>query len=177
MATIAVIDGRARGAGNEFVMSCDMRFATKSSMFGQPEVALGFNPGASATQYLPRLIGRGRALEYLLTGFDATGVDAECLGWINRAFESASEMEVFVTGLAKRIALYPSLGIANVKALVNIASRPALEDLADEGLRYLTAASSEEAAYLINRTLELSGYESRGPFELDVGKHLPELYD
>ena len=176
MASIAVIDGRARGAGNEFVMSCDMRFATKTSLFGQPEVALGFNPGAGATQNLPRLISRGRALEYLLTGLDATGVEAEKLGWVNRAFGDADEMENFVGDLARRIALFPNLAIANVKALVNRASRPSLEDLAEEGMRYLEAASTEEAQHLINRTLELTDDESRGWFELDVGKYLPKLY-
>ncbi|VUC29717.1 unnamed protein product [Clonostachys rosea] len=176
MASIAVVDGRARGAGNEFAMSCDMRFATKRSMFGQPEVGLGFNPGAGATQYLPRLIGRGRALEYLLTGLDVTGEEAERLGWINRAFGEANEMEDFVGDLARRIALFPNLAIANVKALVNTATRPPLEDLAQEGLRYLGAASTEEAQGLINKTLKLTDDESRRWFELDVGKHLPNLY-
>ncbi|KAF7561687.1 hypothetical protein G7046_g2466 [Stylonectria norvegica] len=174
--TIAVIDGRARGAGNEFVLSCDMRFATKDSLFGQPEVALGFNPGAGATSNLPRLIGRGRALEYLLSGNDATGAEAERLGWINRSFHSGREMNDFVNKLAKRVALYPKAGVANIKSLVNIASRPQLEELAEEAQKYLTAAQSEEAQELTKKTLELSNDESRGWFELEAGKYLPKLY-
>ena len=71
MVTIAQIEGRVRGAGSEFVAACDMRFAAlDSAIFGQPEAGFGLIPGAGAAQHLARLMGRGRALEVLLSGED-----------------------------------------------------------------------------------------------------------
>jgi hypothetical protein len=71
--TIAQIEGRVRGAGSEFVLACDMRFAAReSALFGQPEVGLAFVPGTGAMQHLPRLMGRGRALEVLLSSETTT---------------------------------------------------------------------------------------------------------
>ncbi|WP_369334853.1 enoyl-CoA hydratase/isomerase family protein, partial [Vibrio cholerae] len=70
-----------------------MRFAVKShARFGQPEIGLGLVPGGGGSQYLPRLIGRGRAMEYLLTGKDILAEEAERYGWINKAFDSSDTM-------------------------------------------------------------------------------------
>ena len=85
-ATIAVIEGRVRGGGSEFVSSFDMRFASRErAVFGQPEVPLGIIPGGSGTQRLPALVGRARALEIILGGGDVDGPLAEQWGWVNRA--------------------------------------------------------------------------------------------
>ncbi|MGA1714939.1 MAG: enoyl-CoA hydratase/isomerase family protein, partial [Ilumatobacteraceae bacterium] len=90
-ATIAVIEGRVGGGGSELALSCDMRFALKSSkknpgaVFNQPEVGLGILPGGSGTQRLPRLIGRSRALEAILGCDDVDAELAELWGWVNRA--------------------------------------------------------------------------------------------
>src|SRR5262245_61639871 len=71
LVTIAQIEGRVRGAGSEFVLACDMRFAAReSAIFGQPELGLGLLPGAGGVQHLTRLVGRGRALEIVLSADD-----------------------------------------------------------------------------------------------------------
>jgi enoyl-CoA hydratase/carnithine racemase len=79
-------DGRVRGAGNEFVLACDMRFAAReSAIFSQPEAAFGLVPGGGGAQHLVRLMGRTRALEVMLSARDYDADLAERYGWINRA--------------------------------------------------------------------------------------------
>ena len=117
-ATIAVIEGRVRGGGSEFVSSFDMRFASRSrAVFGQPEAALGIIPGGGGTQRLPALIGRARALEVMLGCGDVDGALAEQWGWVNRALPD-DELRGFVEALAARIASFPPKAIAAVKASV-----------------------------------------------------------
>jgi enoyl-CoA hydratase/carnithine racemase len=80
--SIAKIRGRTRGIGNEFVLACDMRFASrKSALFGNPEVGVGLVPGGGALEWLPLLVGRSRALEIVLSGDDFDADIAECYGW------------------------------------------------------------------------------------------------
>src|SRR6195256_6144680 len=86
LVTIAQIEGRVRGAGSEFALACDMRFAAHgSAIFGQPETGFGLIPGGGAIQHLARLMGRGRALEVLLSAEDYDAQLAERYGWIKRA--------------------------------------------------------------------------------------------
>ena len=93
LVTIAQIEGRVRGAGSEFVLACDMRFAARDrAIFGQFEPAFGQIPGGGAAQYLTRLMGRARALEVMLTADDYDADLAERYGWINRALP-AGELE------------------------------------------------------------------------------------
>ncbi len=107
LVTIAQIEGRVRGAGSEFVLACDMRFAAReSAIFGQIEPALGVLPGGGAAQHLARLMGRGRALEVMLSAEDYDAELAERYGWINRALP-ADELGDFVRSLAHRIAGFP----------------------------------------------------------------------
>ena len=95
-ATIAVIEGIARGGGSEFALSFDMRFAALGkARFAQPEVAVGIIPGGGATQRLPRLIGRARALEMMLGGMDIDAATAEAWGYVNRALPP-DELRPFV---------------------------------------------------------------------------------
>src|SRR5262245_7506428 len=106
LVTIAQIEGRVRGAGSEFVLACDMRFAAReTAMFGQPEVGFGLIPGAGGVQHLVRLMGRGRALEVILSADDYDPGVAERYGWINRALP-ARELGDFVNRLAHRIAKF-----------------------------------------------------------------------
>ena len=126
LVTIAQIEGRVRGAGSEFVLACDMRFAAReSAIFAQFEPAFGQVPGGGAAQHLTRLMGRSRALEVMLSADDYDAELAERYGWINRALPAA-ELGAFVASLARRIAGFPAAGQAAVKDRVNaIALAPA----------------------------------------------------
>ena len=129
-----------------------MRFAAReSAIFGQFEPAFGLIPGGGAVQYLVRLMGRGRALEVMLSAEDYDAELAERYGWINRAVPAA-ELGAFVGSLAHRIARFPAAGRAAVKDRVNaIALAPADEfrrdsDLFGEGVRSPEAQSRIQAA-------------------------------
>jgi enoyl-CoA hydratase/carnithine racemase len=128
LVTIAQIEGRVRGAGSEFVLACDMRFAAReTAIFAQPEAGLGALPGAGGIQHLARLMGRSRALEVMLSADDYDAGLAERYGWINRALPAA-ELNGFVAALAHRIAKFPAAGVAMVKQRVNAVSLAPAED-------------------------------------------------
>jgi enoyl-CoA hydratase/carnithine racemase len=116
---IGVLDGAARGGGSEFFTALDLRFATPRSVLGQPEVPLGGIPGAGGTARLPRLIGRDRALELILTGRDVAADEALSIGWVTRLYP-ATEIAGHVEALARRVALAPAECIAAVKRVVAI---------------------------------------------------------
>src|SRR5262245_20067850 len=119
LVTIAQVEGRVRGAGNELVLACDMRFAAReSAIFSQPELGFGLIPGAGGIQHLTRLLGRARALEVMLSADDYDAELAERYGWINRALPAAALGE-FVRALAQRIAGFPAAGRAALKERVN----------------------------------------------------------
>jgi len=82
--TIAMVDGFALGGGTELALSCDIRFASERSTFGQPEINLGLIPGGGGTQRLCRLIGYGRAMEIVLSGRMVSAEDALSMGMVNR---------------------------------------------------------------------------------------------
>lgn len=152
LVTIAQIEGRVRGAGSEFVLACDMRFAAReSAIFGQMEPAFGLIPGGGAVQHLARLMGRARALEVMLSAEDYGAELAERYGWINRALP-ADALGEFVSSLARRIAGFPAAGHVVVKERVNaIALAPAEDfrrdsDLFGEGVRKPEAQRRIEAA-------------------------------
>jgi len=128
--TIAKVEGRARGGGCEIALSMDMCFAAKGkAWFGQPEVGVGLVPGGGNTQRLPRLMGRARALEVILTCDDFSAEQAADYGFINRALP-ADELGPFVNGLARRIADFPAHTIAHAKNAVDAATFSSF----DEGL-------------------------------------------
>jgi enoyl-CoA hydratase/carnithine racemase len=144
LVSIAQIAGRVRGAGSEFVLACDMRFAAReSAIFGQFEPAFGVIPGAGAAQHLARLMGRARALEVMLSAEDYDADLAERYGWINRALP-AGTLGPFVESLARRIAGFPAAGHATVKDRVNaVGLAPAEEFRRDSGL-FLEGVSRPE---------------------------------
>lgn len=147
-ATIVKMAGRAGGGGNEFAASCDMRFGVKGkTIINQMEVPLGILPGGSGTQRLPRLVGRGRAMEICLGGDDIDAQTCEAWGYLNRIFSSAEEMSDFVDALAARIASWPAEAIALCKASINNAELPIMEGLLEE-------------AYLFQQTLRTEGAQT-----------------
>ncbi|BDB40224.1 MULTISPECIES: enoyl-CoA hydratase/isomerase family protein [Mycobacterium] len=120
-ATIAVIEGICRGGGSEWAMAFDMRYAALGqAVFGQPEVALGIIPGGGGTQRLPRLVGRGRALEVILGCRDVDAATAEAWGYVNRALPP-EKLRRFVDKLAARVAAAPVGTIAAAKRAVDAA--------------------------------------------------------
>ena len=175
LVTIAQIEGRVRGAGSEFVLACDMRFAAReSAIFGQPEQAFGTIPGGGAVQHLTRLMGRARALEVMLSADDYDAELAERYGWINRALP-ANALGDFVRSLANRIAKFPTAGHVAVKDRVNaIALAPAEDfrrdsDLFSEGVRNPEAQSRIQAAMK-------RGFQTRNA-EMDLTRMLGDLAD
>ena len=131
-ATIAVIEGRVGGGGDELALSCDMRFALRGrAVFNQPEVALGIIPGGSGTVRLPRLIGRSRALEAILGCDDVDADLAERWGWVNRTLDS-DQLWPHVNRLAQRIASFPAYAVAAAKASTLLADADIPAHLAAE---------------------------------------------
>lgn len=127
--SVAVIRGRARGAGSEFALACDLRFASRQrGILGQFEVGSGFIPGGGAMARLARLAGRGRALEILLGADDLDGPLAELYGYVNRALDD-SVLDEFVDSLASRIALFDHDAIALTKQHVDHVTLPAESEL------------------------------------------------
>ncbi|MDQ0779810.1 enoyl-CoA hydratase/carnithine racemase [Streptomyces aurantiacus] len=105
--TIAKVAGLVRGGGSELVSSLDLRFAAlETAAFGQFETLIGIVPGAGATAHLPRLVGRARALEIVLTGGLVDAATAERWGWVNRALPAA-ELDEYVEWVALTIATLP----------------------------------------------------------------------
>jgi enoyl-CoA hydratase/carnithine racemase len=135
LVSMAQIAGRVRGAGSEFVLACDMRFAAReTAIFGQFEPAFGLIPGAGAAQHLARLMGRARALEVMLSAEDYDADLAERYGWINRALPAVT-LASFVESLAHRIARFPAAGQTTVKDRVNaIGLAPVQEFVRDSEL-------------------------------------------
>ncbi|HTU84646.1 MAG TPA: enoyl-CoA hydratase/isomerase family protein [Solirubrobacteraceae bacterium] len=122
--SIASIRGRARGAGSEFVLACDMRFASReNAALGQFEVATGVVPGGGPMARLSRLMGRGRALEILLVGDDLDGPRAEQYGYVNRAIADG-ELDAEVDAIASRLARFSHEAVARAKSYVDLVTLP-----------------------------------------------------
>ncbi|MGW7672693.1 enoyl-CoA hydratase/isomerase family protein [Streptomyces sp. NPDC054775] len=172
--TVVKLRGRARGAGSEFALACDMRFASKeNAVLGQPEVGIGAPPGAGALQHLSRLLGRGRALEAILTSADFDSELAERYGWINRAVPDG-ELDEFVAKTAQRIAGFPPEALIAAKAAINAVTLPDLAAVRADSALFQQLVRSEEVQ---QRARELfgRGFQTRGATELELGAVLGEL--
>ncbi|RJP71093.1 MAG: enoyl-CoA hydratase/isomerase family protein [Candidatus Abyssobacteria bacterium SURF_17] len=174
-ATIAQIEGRVRGGGSEFVLSLDMRFgALGRAILSQPEVALGIIPGGSGTQRLPRLMGRGRALEVILGCEDIPADLAERYGYINRALPP-EKLAPFVERLAYRIASFPAEAIALAKASVNASELPTIEGLLEEAHYFNQSLATQPAQKRMARFMEIGGQTPQA--ELDLEPLVQKLSD
>ena len=162
--SIAKIRGCVRGASSEFVLACDMRFASReNTRLGQPEVGVGVNPGGGATERLPRLVGRGRAREIVLGSNDFDGDTAERYGYVNRALPDA-ELDGFVDALARRIASFDRRPIAAAKNLINQVSLPSADRLLDALNAFQTALTWPETQQRV-QALRKRGLQRDGDFE------------
>jgi enoyl-CoA hydratase/carnithine racemase len=169
--SIAKIRGCVRGGSSEFVLACDMRFASReNTRLGQPEVGVGVHPGGGGTERLPHLVGRGRALEIILGANDFDGNTAERYGYVNRALPD-SELDGFVDALARRIASFDRRAIAAAKTLINQVSLPAADQLLDAITSFETALTWPETQRRVQAVLKLglqqdADYEKRWTDEL-----------
>jgi enoyl-CoA hydratase/carnithine racemase len=118
LVSIGVVDGAARGGGAEFLAALDLRYGSERAVLGQPEVAMGILPGAGGTARLPHLLGRGRALDVILSGRDVDADEAMRIGWLD-AVHPRAELGAIVHGLAARIASMPPTSVAAVKRVVD----------------------------------------------------------
>jgi len=169
--TIGQIEGIARGGGSEFLLSLDMRFAAIGrAVLGQPEVALGIIPGGCGTQRLPRLMGRARALEVVLSCEDWDAELAERYGWVNRALP-AEALPAFVERLARRIASFPATSIALAKQSVDAAEGTTREGLLFEDHAFRRSVATDAARERMARFLEQGGQTA------EVERELATLFD
>ncbi len=127
--SIAAIRGRARGAGSEFVLACDLRFGSReTTLLGQFEVGIGVIPGGGPMARLSRLVGRGRALEILLVADDLDGPRAEQYGYVNRLIAD-DQLDAEVEEIASRLARFDHDAIARTKSYVDQVTLPPNSEL------------------------------------------------
>jgi enoyl-CoA hydratase/carnithine racemase len=172
--SIAAIRGRARGAGSEFVLACDLRFASREfAILGQPEVSVALVPGGGPMARLPQLVGRGRALEILLGGQDVDGELAERYGYVNRALPDR-ELDAFVDALAARIGSFDKQAVAETKHYVDQVSLPD-DDLLPPALEAFWASAARSAARTRIGALLEHGFQQRSDVELRLAHHIGQL--
>jgi len=150
--TIAKINGRVGGGGNELCSNFDMRYGVYGkTIINQMEVPLGILPGGTGTQRLPLLVGRSRAMEIILGGDDLDAETAEKWGYLNRAFKTAAAMDAFVDNLSQRMALWPVEAIALAKQSVLGAEASPIEGMLEEAYCFqqtLRTKSAQESMAL-----------------------------
>jgi enoyl-CoA hydratase/carnithine racemase len=172
--SIAKVRGGARGIGNEFVLACDMRFASRqSAQFGNPEIGVGLVPGGGAMEWLPRLVGRSRALEIVLSADDFDADIAERYGWVNRTLDDG-DLDSFVDALGRRVASFDRETLAVAKAQINRFGTPTANELQSSN-DMIFPMLDWPAARARRAKLRGIGYGVPSDFELNFGRYLPEF--
>jgi enoyl-CoA hydratase/carnithine racemase len=171
--SIASIRGRARGAGSEFVLACDLRFASReNAVLAQFEVGTGVIPGGGPMARLPRLVGRGRALEILLVADDLDGPRAEQYGYVNRVIAD-DQLDDEVEAIASRLARFDHDAIARAKSYVDRVTLPPDSEfppaLADFFQMLGLPRQQEQFA-----RLQALGLNTDGDLERSLGRRLVE---
>ena len=172
--SIASIRGRATGVGSELALACDMRFASREkAVLSHFEVGAGIVPGGGPMARLPRLMGRGRALEVLLGADDIPGDLAERYGYVNRSLPDA-ELDEFVDALATRIASFDKRAISETKHFVDVASLPPDYEIAPEWDVCFASIMRPAAQKRIKKLME-QGFHKAGDVENRLGYHVGQL--
>jgi enoyl-CoA hydratase/carnithine racemase len=172
--SIAMIRGRATGVGSELALASDMRFASREkAVLSQWEVGAALVPGGGPMARLPRLMGRGRALEVLLGADDIPGDLAQLYGYVNRSLPDG-ELDGFVDALATRIATFDKDAIQETKRLVDVASLPPNAEIAPEWDAFLASAQRPAARERIDKLMQ-QGFHKPGDAETRLGHYLGQL--
>jgi enoyl-CoA hydratase/carnithine racemase len=169
--SIASIRGRATGVGSELALASDMRFASREkAVLSQWEVGAGLVPGGGPMARLPRLIGRGRALEVLLGADDVNGELAELYGYVNRSLPD-KQLDSFVDALAERISSFDKKAIAETKRMVDVNSLPSDAEIAPEWEAFTTSLGRSAAQGRLRALFE-QGFHAPGDVETRLGYHV-----
>jgi enoyl-CoA hydratase/carnithine racemase len=168
--SIVSIRGRASGIGSELALAADMRFASREkAILSQFEVGAGFVPGGGPMARLPRLVGRGRAMEILIAADDFDADTAERYGYINRSLPD-DQLDGFVDALATRIASFDRRAIAETKKLVDLASMPPDAEM-QPGWDAFIESVQRPAAQARLQALVKKGLQTPGDVEKNLGRH------
>jgi enoyl-CoA hydratase/carnithine racemase len=173
VATVSQIQGRTRGAGSEFTLATDIRFASEKAVLGQFEVGVGAVPGGGPMARLGRLVGRGRALEILLGGDDIPASLAAEYGYVNRVIPDA-EIEEFTDAFARRIATFDKVAVTGIKKLVDVATLPDDQEFAP-GLQAYFATSGRKENRPVVELLLSNGLQRPDGIEIDLGTAIGKL--
>ncbi len=172
--SIASIRGRATGVGSELSLACDMRFASREkAILSQWEVGAGLVPGGGPMARLPRLIGRGRALEVLMGADDVGGELAELYGYVNRSLPD-DDLDNFVDALSTRISSFDKQALADTKHLVDIASLPSDAEIAPEWDSFIASLQRPSTQSRIKKLME-QGFHKAGDVEDRLGYYVGQL--
>ena len=172
--SIASIRGRATGVGSELALACDMRFASREkAILSHFEVGAGVVPGSGPMARLPRLMGRGRALEVLLGADDIPGDLAELYGYVNRSLPD-SDLDAFVESLATRIASFDKRAISETKRFADVASLPPDFEIAPEWDVCFASIMRPAAQERIKKLME-RGFHQPGDVEDRLGYYVSQL--
>ncbi len=171
--TIADIRGRVGGGGSELVSAFDIRYGVRGkTRINQMEVAVGILPGGGGTQRLPRLIGRGRAIELMFGCGDLDAETAERWGYLDRIFDE-NEIGPFIDQLTTRIGSFSPEAIRATKRSVNAADGPLSEGLIEEAYLFQTLLRTEAAQTAMRRFMAEGGQTREG--ELAMGELTAQL--
>jgi enoyl-CoA hydratase/carnithine racemase len=171
--SIASIRGRARGAGSEFILACDLRFASReNTLVGQPEVGFSVVPGGGPMARLSRLVGRGRALEILLVADDLDGPRAEQYGYVNRVIAD-EQLEAEVEAIAARLARFDREAVARTKSYVDRVTLPPDSEF-PAALADFFEMLGRPAQRVQNARLEALGLNTDSDFERSLGRRVAE---
>jgi enoyl-CoA hydratase/carnithine racemase len=173
VATISEIRGRARGAGSEFVLATDIRFASEKAILGQFEIGANAVPGGGPMARLSRLVGRGRALEILLGGDDIPADVAAAYGYVNRLIPDA-EIEAATDAFARRIASFDKIVITGIKKLTDDATLPPDTEFAP-GLQAFFATATRPENRPFAQRLFAHGLQQPDGIEVNLGTAIGQL--
>ncbi|KAI1750583.1 ClpP/crotonase-like domain-containing protein [Xylaria castorea] len=172
---IAEIDGRAFGAGNEIAAQMDMRFVGPRARTGSFEEALGLVAGGGGQTFMGSILGKAKALEYLLAAKSFTGPAGEALGLYNKYYDDSQTLKDSVLELAQRIALFPRVALNQTKSVLSFLNPPNDAFQLDFDAFYDIEQGPEQQSN-VRKFLGLSDNQNANHYELGLGESVMALY-